>query len=230
MLIPVRDENRRKTFPVITILILAINIAIFIYQIMHRDQMQTMIYRFGLIPRQIVGFHEISGLKPEFQSPIPGVLTLITSMFLHAGLFHLIGNMLYLGIFGDNVEALTGHFRFIWFYLLCGITASLTHVAFSPDSITPMIGASGAVSGILGAYFIRFPRARIHLLFLFIIIVRIPAWIILGVWFIMQVFNGWVNQGSEGEGVAWFAHIGGFLAGILFILLFEKKRKILKLK
>jgi len=231
MLIPIRDENRKKVFPFITILILIANVVLFAYQIM-QGEAQSFLYRFGAIPWEIVHFQELPDLKWEFRSPVPNICTLFTSMFLHGGLLHLIGNMIYLWIFADNVEALTGHIRFIGFYLLCGVAATLSHIAFSPDSTIPMVGASGAISGVLGAYFVRFPKARVHLLFFFIIIIRVfrvPAWVMLGIWFLMQLFSGLGSRGQTGGGVAWFAHIGGFVAGILLILFFEKRRKVLKL-
>lgn len=232
MLIPVRDENRKRVFPIITILILIFNVGLFVYQIMRGEDARAFLYRFGAIPWEIVNFQELPDLRSEFQSPIPNMLTLFTSMFLHGGPLHLIGNMLYLWIFADNVEALTGHMRFIGFYLICGVAATLSHIAFSPDSTVPMVGASGAISGVLGAYFVRFPRARVHLLFFFFIIIRVfrvPAPVMLGVWFLMQLFSGLGSRGQTGGGVAWFAHIGGFLAGIILILFFEKRRKVLRL-
>ncbi|MFC1568810.1 rhomboid family intramembrane serine protease [bacterium] len=231
MLIPIRDENRKKIFPLVTILILIANIGLFVYQMMQGEQGQAFIYRFGTIPWEIVHFNELPDLKWAFRTPMPNVLTLITSMFLHGGLFHLIGNMIYLWIFADNVEALTGHGRFVVFYLLCGIAATLTHVAFSPNSTIPMIGASGAISGVLGAYFVRFPKAKVHLLFFFIIFIRVfrvPAPVMLGIWFLMQLFSGLGSQGQTGGGVAWFAHIGGFVAGVVLILFFEKRKKVFR--
>ena len=232
MLLPIRDENSKRIFPLTTLILLAANIGIFVYQMIQGEQGQAFIYRFGTIPWEIVNFRELPDLKWDFQSPVPNLITLVTSMFLHGGLLHLIGNMLYLWIFADNVEALMGHGRFVFFYLLCGIAATLTHVAFSPDSTLPMVGASGAISGVLGAYFIRFPRAKVHMLFYFVIILRVfkvPASVMLGVWFAMQLFSGMSSQGQTGGGVAWFAHIGGFVAGIVLVLFFEKRRRVLRL-
>ncbi len=232
MLIPVRDDNRKKIFPLMTILILAVNVAVFIYQMMQHDA-QAFVYRYGAIPWEIFHFQELPDLKVNFRTPVPNILTLVTSMFLHGGLLHLLGNMLYFWIFADNVEALTGHFRFLWFYLFCGVAAALTHVMLSPDSTVPMIGASGAISGVLGAYFIRFPRTRVHILFFFFIIIRIfkvPASVMLGIWFLMQMMSAMGTQNQNEGGVAWFAHIGGFLAGILLIFIFEKRRPVLRLQ
>lgn len=232
MLIPFRDENRKKTFPIVTIFIITVNIAVFIYQMMQGNA-QAFAYRFGAIPWEIVHFQELPDLKTEFRSPIPNILTLITSMFLHGGILHIVGNMLYLGIFGDNVEALTGHVRFLWFYIICGIAAALTHIAFSQNSVLPMVGASGAISGVLGAYFIRFPRAKVHMLFFFIIIIRVirvPAFAMLGIWFLLQLFSSFTDHNTAEGGVAWFAHIGGFIAGMILILFFEKGKKLLRVR
>jgi membrane associated rhomboid family serine protease len=232
MLIPIRDENRKKTVPIMTLIFLLINVGVFVYQVLLGQAAQALIYRFGAIPWEIVNLRELPDLKPMFRSPLPSPFTLITSMFVHAGIFHLIGNMLYLWIFADNVEALTGHIRFFWFYLCCGVAAALTHVLLSPDSTIPMIGASGAISGVLGAYFVRFPKAKVHLLFFFFIIIkvfRVSAPAMLGVWFLFQILNGVLLQNSAEAGVAWFAHIGGFLAGLILIFLFEKKKRVLRL-
>ena len=232
MLIPIRDENRKKTAPIMTSIFLLINAGVFIYQFVQGEAAQAFVYRFGAIPWEIVNFQELPDLKPMFRSPVPSPLTLITSMFIHGGFLHLIGNMLYLWIFADNVEALTGHVRFFWFYLCCGIAAALTHVLFAPDSIIPMIGASGAISGVLGAYFIKFPKAKVHLLFFFFIVVkvfRVSAPMMLGIWFLFQILNGLLIQNTAEAGVAWFAHIGGFLAGLILIFLFEKRKRVLKL-
>ncbi len=144
-------------------------------------------------------------------------------MFLHGSILHVLGNMLYLWIFGDNVEDKLGHVKFFIFYILCGLAATLTHVATTPDSQIPMVGASGAIAGVLGAYMIRFPGARILTLIFFgffIRIVRIPALFVLGFWFILQLLYGLPSLGSVGGGVAWFAHVGGFIAGIFLFKLF----------
>lgn len=226
MFIPFKDENPSRSFPWMTILLIAVNIGIYVYQIISGKLNQSFVYQFGIIP------WEITHLKnhPNFPlSPIPNELTLFTGLFLHGSWLHLLGNMLYLWIFGDNVEATLGHFRFLIFYLVCGLIASFTHITFYPSSLIPVIGASGAISGILGAYLLLFPGAYVRALFFFfyfIRIVRIPAFIVLGLWFLLQLFSG---LGSltvmEQPGVAWFAHIGGFVAGLVFIVIFPKKRK-----
>jgi membrane associated rhomboid family serine protease len=227
-LIPIKDDNPSRSFPFITILLIAANAALFVYQFSLGPVGQTFVLRFGAIPWEITHLKELPGLPARSVAGIPTVLTLFTSMFLHGGILHLLGNMLYLWIFGDNIESLIGHFRFLTFYLLCGLTAALTYVVFDPNSHIPMIGASGAISGVLGAYMINFPSARVNVLvflFFFIRIIKIPALIVLGFWFLIQVLNGFGSLGVRNAGgVAWFAHIGGFVAGILFILLYPKKK------
>ena len=157
------------------------------------------------------------------QSPL---LTIFTSMFLHGGLFHLLGNMLFLWIYGNNVEDSMGHIKFLIFYLLCGLAASLLQAIISFDSSIPMIGASGAVSGVLSAYFLLFPKARVLtlvVLLIFITFIRIPAGLLIGFWFLSQIINAYFNDPNS-PGVAWYAHIGGFLMGLFLIPFFKKKK------
>lgn len=228
-MIPIKDDNPKTTFPVMNILLILANIAVFVYQVRLGSGIESFIYRFGTIPWEITHFQELPGLQWEFRTIFPNILTLVTSMFLHGGVLHLLGNLLYLWIFGDNVEALVGHWRYLLFYLLCGIIATLTHITMEPNSTIPMIGASGAISGILGSYFISFPRARVHVLLVFFFlfrVVRVSALFVLGFWFLLQVLNGFGTLGiRSGGGVAWFAHIGGFVAGMFLILFFKRKGK-----
>lgn len=212
-MIPLRDENPRRLFPFFTIVLIGANVAVFIYQfLLAADAQVQFLYAYGAVPNSIIHGRNLHSI--------------ITSMFLHGGLLHLLGNMLYLWVFGDNIEGICGHFRFLIFYLLCGLIAFFSHFIFDAFSQIPMVGASGAISGILGAYALRFPRARVHILIpLFPIIWRtipVPAALVLGFWFVMQLFNAFVAGG--GGGVAWLAHIGGFVAGLLLIRKFEKKR------
>ncbi len=229
-MIPIKDDNPRIAFPIITILLILANGIVFLYHMVWVAEPQAFVYRFGTIPWEITHFKELASLPLRFQSDIPNVLTLFTSMFLHGGLLHLIGNMLYLWIFGDNVEGIMGHGRFLLFYLCCGLIASMSHVLLAPDSNIPMVGASGAISGVLGAYLVRFPRARVHVLFILIVfirVIRIPAIAVLGFWFVMQLLNGLVSIGPDSNaGVAWFAHIGGFVAGLILVFIFENKEKV----
>jgi len=217
MFIPLRDENPTRRFPFITLLIIGLNTAVFLYQAFSTQGLEFFVEKMGLIPYEITHFRSLAHI-PRLS---PG-LTLFTSMFLHGSLFHLLGNMLFLWIFGNNVEDFLGSLRFVFFYLVCGLGAAFTQIVFSPNSRLPMIGASGAVAGVLGAYFILYPGARVLtfvFLFVFIRVVPIPAAYVLGLWFIAQVLN--VGMGG---GVAWFAHIGGFLLGLMLIRVAARRR------
>lgn len=219
-MIPIADENKSGFIPFINYLLLFANLAIY-FLVQPAGEAQTMAFynRFGLIPRQLL-------LNPlELQ----GYASLFTSMFLHGSLLHLLGNMLYLWIFGDNIEHTLGHIRYLFFYLTVGIGAALGQIIIDPYSEIPMIGASGAISGILGAYLLKYPMNRVSILFFFFFIIRVirvPAIIVLSMWFLFQVYNGYfhLNTGLTG-GVAWFAHIGGFISGFVLIKFFEIKRK-----
>ena len=219
-MIPYKDDNPTHVFPFITVGIIIINIAIFVFELASHGGMKTVTYSYGAIPHSLLTF--------ESRQPIHPALTVFSSMFMHGGLFHLGGNMLYLWIFGNNIEDRLGHVRFLIFYLFCGICAAYSHALTNPASTIPMIGASGAVSGILGAYILLFPRANVHtLLFLgiFITTVKIPAMIVIGFWAILQFLNGMISSGlHDGGGVAWFAHLGGFLIGLLTIKLWLPRR------
>ena len=216
MFIPLKDENPTAKFPLVTIFLISLNCLIFLIQLFSPHGLQYTVFQMGAIPYEITHWHTLQGLPVSRISPI---LALFVSMFLHGGLFHLLGNMLYLWIFGNNVEDYLGPIRFILFYLICGLSASLTHIIFNPNSTVPMIGASGAIAGILGAYFILYPMARVMTL-VFIWIVPLPAAFILGLWFLMQILNL-----GLGGGVAWFAHIGGFLVGIGLVRVFAKRKR-----
>jgi membrane associated rhomboid family serine protease len=182
--------------------------------------MREITYAYGAIPHNILTFEKVQPIHPA--------ITVFSSMFMHGGFFHLGGNMLYLWIFGNNIEDRLGHLRFIVFYLFCGIFAAYAHAITNPGSTMPMIGASGAISGILGAYMLLFPKASVHtLIFLgfFVTTVKIPALIVIGFWAIIQFINGLISTGlHDGGGVAWFAHIGGFLMGLLTIKFWLPRR------
>jgi membrane associated rhomboid family serine protease len=227
---PLKDDIPSRTFPFVTVLIVALNVLAFLYQVSlgigspgAARAAQEFIEEFGLIPCRLTG----ACVDPVAGLPSPYV-TILSSMFLHGGLLHVGGNMLYLWIFGDNVEDTLGHFRFIIFYLLSGLAAALAQTAIAPSSMIPMIGASGAVAGVLGAYLILFPHARILTLLIigfFVRLVYIPAVIVLGFWAVVQFFSGFMTLGvatggAPGGGVAFWAHVGGFVAGIvlLFVL------------
>jgi membrane associated rhomboid family serine protease len=211
-MIPLGDENPTRKFPILTLVFLALNISVFIYGANLPVHPSVLYESYALIPYQLVN------------NPLSTYPTLYTSMFLHAGIGHLGGNMLYLWIFGNNIEDVLGKFRFILFYFVCGTIAALGHIATNMSSQIPMVGASGAISGILGAYLILFPFARIKtfvFLGFFWTITRIPAIILLLLWIGLQMWNS-VLVGERG--VAWFAHIGGFVAGVLLILPFKHIR------
>ena len=223
-MIPLKDDNPTYSKPVITYAILGICVLVFILQISSTSyQSGKLFYSYGLIPAVLTGHKqlpaEIAMIAPE--------LTLITSMFMHGGFMHLIGNMLYLWIFADNIEDELGPVKFICFYLLSGIAAALTQVFLNTESTIPMIGASGAIGGVLGAYIVNHPKAKVIVLIplgFFSQIVKIPALYVLGFWFILQFINSSLSS-SEGGGVAYGAHIGGFVFGVVAILFFNKKNK-----
>lgn len=213
---PISDINPSKSRPIVTYSIVAINIAVFVYEIVlsARGDILEFIVEFALTP-----VHVVQGAA---------LYTLVTSMFLHSGFMHVFSNMLYLYIFGDNVEDIMGRKRFILFYLLCGLAASAAQLAVHPLSNVPNLGASGAVAGVLGAYLIMFPRARVHCILIFGFFIRwitLPAVVVLGFWFVIQLFSGvaslpYITQ--DVGGVAYFAHMGGFVAGMVLIKMFAR--------
>ena len=231
-MLPLKDDIPTSTVPLVTVGLIAANVLIFFYQISLEftgdpaalRAAQAFVFEFGLTPCRLTG----SCPAPQV-SPHP-VVTVFTSMFLHGGLFHVFGNMLYLWIFGNNVEDTLGHGRFLGFYLAAGVAAALAQTVVSPSSTIPMIGASGAVSGVLGAYLILYPHANVLTLItfgFFIRIVRIPAIIVLGFWIVVQLLNGLVTYGAGARGgVAWFAHIGGFLAGIVLLWFLRPRGRV----
>ena len=207
-MIPLRDTIRPETMPVVTRLLIVINILVFLYQTGLGTAGERFILTHGLVPRRF-DLGRLDAFRPIF-----------TSMFLHGGWMHLIGNMLYLHIFGDNVEDRLGHLRFLLLYVLSGLAAGLAQIAINPDSPLPMVGASGAIAGVTGAYFLFFPHARVVTLvpvFVFLQIVEIPAVFFLLFWFAFQLLLGIGSLGMDtaGGGVAFWAHIGGFIAGMV---------------
>jgi membrane associated rhomboid family serine protease len=202
---PIRDHNPSGRTPFVTYALIVVNVGVFLayYPQLSEQQLAYFYYDWGLLPQSVM----------EGQ----GQITLITHMFLHGGWMHLLGNMLFLYIFADNMEDQLGHARFALFYLLCGFAAAALQIAADPASEVPMVGASGAIAGVMGGYLLLFPKARIDVLLIIVIFFRIfpiPAWIVLGVWFALQVFNGTVTP-TDGGGVAYWAHAGGFIAGVI---------------
>ncbi len=220
-MIPLRDTIPTRTFPVVTIALIVANVLVFLYQLsLGGRHGAAFVAVYGAVPAQF------TGAAPHAAPVLPPGLTVATSMFVHGGLLHLLGNMVFLWIFGNNVEDATGHLRFLVFYLLCGAVAAFTHIATHPASNVPMVGASGAVSGILGAYFLLYPFARIVTLVIlgfFATTVQIPAFFFLGFWFLVQFLSGAAGDGAAG-GVAFFAHIGGFVAGLVLLVPFKRQQ------
>lgn len=222
-MIPIRDRNPSGTVPVVTASIILTNVLVFFIQLSLGDQLELFLFHFGIVPMKIVYSSEI----PD-STFINTYLPFLSYMFLHGGFVHLIGNMWYLWIFGNNIEDQLGHIRFVLFYFICGIGAAIVHVYSNSQSAIPCIGASGAIAGVLGAYMITFPRARILVILpLFVIweFIELPAIVVLGFWFLIQFFSGTAAISSaQGGGVAWWAHIGGFVLGMIFIKLLPKSR------
>lgn len=234
-MIPIRDRRPSRTFPYVTIALIVVNALLFLYQLILGSETvtvnttgglarltkeQLLIYSYGVIPKEITSFKDV---PPTI--PFPFWFTLFSSMFLHGGLLHLGGNMLYLWIFGDNIEDALGHFRFTIFYFVCGLAAAWAQIVISINSSIPIIGASGAIAGVLGAYFLLYPQSKVLTLvffFYFIRMVEIPAVILLGIWFLFQLLSGSTVAASSG-GIAFFAHVGGFVAGAAWIYLFKRE-------
>ena len=244
MFIPIGDDNRdRRSTPVINYLLIFLNIFVFIY---YQDWGHNLhfTYAYATVPGEIITGHDIVTQSHIVEDPstgqtfevpglqatnIPVFFTLLTSMFMHGGIAHLAGNMLFLWIAGDNVEDAVGHSRYFFFYLLCGILSGLSHVLityyFSQDVLTPSLGASGAISGVLGGYILLFPRKKVYIWLFFFFTIAVPAFLAVGLWFLFQVIDGLGMLGGQNPGsVAYGAHIGGFVAGLLLVKLFAKRR------
>lgn len=220
-MIPLRDENPTTLAPIVTVTLIVLNCLAFFYQTSLGSAEERFIASFAAVPAEWFRPGTVVG-----DPGVPPSLAVLTSMFLHANVMHLGGNMLYLWIFGNNIEDVMGHGRFIVFYVLCGVAAMFAHAVTAPESTVPMIGASGAISGVLGAYLLLFPRARVLVLIpfgFFTRLVHVPAVVVLGFWIVMQVINGAFSWGGLGGGVAWFAHIGGFAVGLSFIKVFQRR-------
>jgi membrane associated rhomboid family serine protease len=220
---PLKDDNPISIAPVITWTLIGLNILVFFYQLsLGPRSSQLLAFQFGAIPAVITGRDSLPGSI----AVIPPFLSIFTSMFLHGGWMHLIGNMWFLWIFGNNIEEAMGGIRYLSFYLVCGFIASCAHILFNAGSNIPSIGASGAIAGVLGAYLMLYPRARVLtfvFLFFFIRLVWMPAGFLLGIWFVIQLWSGSMAGNQASGGVAFWAHVGGFVAGILLVGIFKKR-------
>lgn len=241
---PIGDDNSdRRSIPVLNIAFIVINILVFVF-FQGLGSNDRFTYAFSTVPLEITTGNDIVGRQAIRDSsgepyrdesgrpvtidlqptPVTVYLTLITSMFMHGSIAHIFGNMLFLWIFGDNIEDKIGKVRYLIFYLACGIIAGLSHVLMNTDSIVPSLGASGAISGVLGGYLLLFPHRRVTVI-MFNFLTEVPAIVAIGLWFAFQLIEGWANRGAAGGGVAYAAHIGGFLAGLILIKLFALGKK-----
>ncbi len=229
---PIRDDNPQILVPYATFGIIVVNVVVwvFVQGLGANPMLAGSICQLGLIPGELLGTVAVGTqvqLGPDTWCELGGISnwpTIFTSMFMHGGWFHIIGNMWFLWIFGNNVEDAMGPMRFVIFYLLCGVAAAALQVAANVESVVPMVGASGAIGGIMGAYVLLYPRVRVHLLIFlgfFVTTIAVPAVFMLGYWFLVQVLGGFSSFGARG-GVAFWAHIGGFAAGAIFVMLFRK--------
>lgn len=225
---PLRDDQPTFSTPYITYFLIALNLVIYFLEwqlgLQGHGALNALIYQFGVVPHHEIGL--LTG-TPVF-SPSAALMPIFTSMFLHASLFHVLGNMWMLWIFGDNIEDHLGHFAYLVFYLLCGLAAGLTHILFNANSRVPTVGASGAIAGVMGAYFILYPRARVLIWFPPIFIFPVPAWLMLGYWGVSQFLSGAATslaETAQASGIAFWAHVGGFVVGILLIKLFPQRRQ-----
>jgi membrane associated rhomboid family serine protease len=222
-MIPIRDENPTHSAPVVTIALIAVNVVVFIWQLLlPPGGAEAAVYSLGLVPAVLFGTAEL----PAEIRTVPAVMTPITSMFLHGGFLHLAGNMLYLWVFGDNIEDRMGRGRFLLFYVICGIAAALAQALPAMGSTIPMIGASGAVSGVLGAYLLLYPRTPVLVAIPLLVVLytfHMPALIVLGIWFAGQLLSSLAQAGEAG--IAFRAHVGGFVAGLLLVRLFVRPRR-----
>ena len=241
MFLPLKDDNPTIRKPYVTVGLISLNVLVYLFNNLLSGELQNHLFTFtyGLIPYEVTHLEEISaqvassalrvGALDTYALSAPILLTPFTSMFMHGGLMHLGGNMLYLWIYGNNIEDYFGPVRFLFFYLIGGIAAVALHVAFSPNSPIPLVGASGAISAVLGAYLVLYPRARVFVVYIFFYFIQttwLPAWIVLGLYFVIQVFNaflGFMDTGGGG-GVAFMAHLGGFAFGWLLLKLIVKRR------
>jgi len=225
-MIPLRDDQPSFSTPFINYFLIVANVLVFLWELLvgmqSRGALNAFLLEFGVVPR-----HTIAVLTGQsYAAPATAILPLFTSMFLHASFLHVAGNMLFLWIFGDNVEDHLGHFRYLLFYIGSGLAADVAHILLNANSRVPSVGASGAIAGVMGAYFILYPRARVLTWFPPIFLFYVPAWLMLGYWFCAQFLSGAVTaiaETSQGTGIAFWAHIGGFVAGVIMIKLLPER-------
>ena len=226
-MIPIRDDTPRFSKPYVTYFLIALNTVVFLYELtLPARNLDGLMYLFGVVPTSVRAMlHGVEGINPA-----TALVPILTSMFLHASWLHLIGNMWVLWIFGDNIEDYLGHFKYLVFYILAGIAASLAHIALNSHSRIPSVGASGAIAGVMGAYFVLYPRAKVLTLVPLIVFFTfwwLPAWIVLGYWILIQAISGAATaiaySNQTAGGIAFWAHVGGFAAGILMIKLFPER-------
>jgi len=215
--VPLYDDNPTTRDPIVTYLLIGLCVGAFLWQLGQNES--AVLYTYGMVPARLFGLWQ-----PRALQGLPAWVTLVTSMFLHGGWFHLIGNMLFLWIFGNNIEDVLGHWRFLFFYLCCGVVAALVQAFLTYGSHVPMVGASGAIAGVLGAYLLLYPLANIHVFVWMVIffIVNLPAWMLLGLWFAMQLWSG-LSRAPGTPGVAFWAHVGGFVSGIILVTLLRPR-------
>jgi membrane associated rhomboid family serine protease len=232
-LFPISDDNPRVRFPLATVIIIAVNVLVWValQGLGDHQALAASLCHYALIPAELLGNAPDGTTIPVGQGlvcELPGAsrpATLVTSMFMHGGWFHIVGNMWFLWVFGDNVEDQMGPVRFSLFYLLCGLAAAFSQIAVNPQSLLPMVGASGAIGGVMGAYALLFPKVRVRLLIIlgfYVTTIAVPAIYMLGYWFLLQLLQGFVTIGSDEGGVAFWAHMGGFVAGLGLVWVFRR--------
>jgi rhomboid family protein len=224
-MLPLRDDQPRYSTPYVTYFLIALNLVIFFFEwALDPPSLKNLVLQFAIVPSHVTAFLAGSPRYPLIVVAVP----FVTSMFLHGSWMHVIGNMWFLHIFGDNVEDYLGHFKFLLFYLLCGVLAMVAQVFSDPHSRVPALGASGAIAGVMGAYFLLYPRARV-LVWLFVFVIYVPAWLMLGYWFALNFLSGAATsltyEGRSMGGVAFWAHVGGFIAGFVLIKLFPGRAR-----
>jgi membrane associated rhomboid family serine protease len=230
-MIPIRDDQPRFSTPYVTYFLVALNVVVFVFELLIGAQGQgalnALVYEFGVVPQ-----HVTAALTTPGVSLTAAFVPILTSMFLHGSWLHILGNMWVLWIFGDNIEDHLGHFLYLVFYLVCGFAAAFTHILLNAGSNVPTVGASGAIAGVMGAYFVLYPRARVLTLVPLIVFFTfwwLPAWIVLGYWFLIQFFSGAATSvaytNASSGGIAFWAHVGGFVMGILLIKLIPQRQR-----